>query len=447
MKWSHYSHLFESERNGWLLYNSASGFFMKIEDDAVDTVKKIQEDPEKYDFSNDPGLYLTLRRSGCIVEDTQDDDFYNIVKMRRLTGNYAVRTLLLTIAVTRSCNFSCSYCYEENRTGKPMSKEVEDKLMDFIDLHKREDQLYITWYGGEPLLAIDRIRSIDRRLKEKEKKYNAMIVTNGYLLKEDIIKDLNDLSINHMQITLDGNKKTHDSRRFQVNGEGSFDMIMNNLDALMASDYKGTVNIRVNIDMRNKDEFRDVYNLINGRYPEDYGKRISVYPGYVKGDGHPDASCFFDSDLTGQFVAELARKDNINAMSLLPQKTAAGCTLTKRCAYVVGPEGELYKCWDDIGIPEMVIGRLDDLTGWNNSLIARGMVGASYLDSPVCRECFYFPVCDGGCHKIRLKNLMDGKNRDCCSYFRDHLDELLEIYYEQKKKAEENKDAEGKKDA
>lgn len=436
MKWSRYSHFFKSKRNGWLLYNSASGFFLKIEDEAVEMIDKISKSPGDFDFSGDPGLYITLRRGGFIVEDTQDDDFFNIIKMKRISGNYVTRTLLLTIAVTRNCNFNCSYCFEGNRTGLPMTEEVEDKLLDFIDMHNRQDQLFITWYGGEPLLAIDRIRSIDRRLREKGRKYDALLVTNGYLLKEDIIKDLNDLNISMIQITLDGNKETHDSRRYQVSGKGSFDVILDNLDKLMASDYKGKVHIRVNIDMRNRDEFKDVYTLIKDRYPDKFGEGITVYPGYVKGDGHPDASCFFDSSLTGQFVADLAENDDISAMPLIPKLSLFGCTLTKRCAYVVGPDGELYKCWDDVGIPEMVVGRIDDMTNWNNALIARSMVGCSYLDSPECKECFYFPVCDGGCHKIRLKNLMDGGNRDCCSYFRDHLDDLLELHYEHKMKAE-----------
>lgn len=432
MQWSRYSHLFLSKSHGWLLFNSASGSFLELDDRAAEAVKQIQENPEAYDFESSPQLYLMLRSGGYLVKDGQDDDFYYLLTMKRREQNYVTRTLLLTIAVTRSCNFRCSYCYESDRSGAPMSEEVEEKLLDFIEMHKRQDQLYITWYGGEPLLAIDRIRSIDRKLKERSRAYRASVITNGYLLGPDIIRDLNDLNIEHMQITLDGNRDTHDSRRIRLDGGGTFDVILGNLDHLMASDYRGTVSIRVNVDMRNRSEFRDVYCMIRDRFPAEFGKQILVYPGYVKGEGHPDASCFFDSCEMGRFVADLAKEDGIDAMPLLPQRIPAGCTLTKRCAYVVGPQGELYKCWDDIGIPELVVGHIDDRTDWNMALIARGMEGCSYLNSPQCRECYFFPVCDGGCHKVRLRNLEDGGNRDSCSYFRDHLEELLELYYEQK---------------
>ena len=58
MKWSRYSLLFESRRNGWLLYNSASNAFLQIEDKAVPVIQQIQEDPSSFDFSKDPALSI-----------------------------------------------------------------------------------------------------------------------------------------------------------------------------------------------------------------------------------------------------------------------------------------------------------------------------------------------------------------------------------------------------
>lgn len=435
MKWSRYSRLFESRRNGWLLYNSASNSFLKLEDDQADIIKDIMADVDHYDFSENPQLYILLRSCGFLVEDSHDDDLYNILKMKRLTASYAGNTLLLTIAITRACNFDCSYCYEGNRTGVPMSEEVEEKLIAFIKRFKTE-KLGIIWYGGEPLLAFDRIESIDRKLKELGKEYTASMVTNGYLLDEKVISRLNDLNVGMIQVTLDGDKKTHDTRRYLKNRKGTFDKILSNLDLLMASDYKGVVHIRVNVDARNEDEYIDVYRLIETRYSQDFNKRIMVYPGFVKGDDHPDVSCFFDSYEKGEFIAKTMKNHEVKALSLYPTKPPVGCTLTKRNAYVVGPDGELYKCWDDVGIESLVVGHIDSFTNWNMALIADGMVAASYLDSQECKECYYFPVCDGGCHKARQKNLHDCKCRDVCSYFKNHLEELLELHYEQKLAAE-----------
>ena len=121
MKWSRYSLLFESKRNGWLLFNSVSRAFLTVDNAILEKIQGLMADPEGYDYSDCPTLYMQLRSCGFIVEDEADDDFYNITKMRALSSLYSTNRLMLTIAITRACNFDCSYCFEGNRTGKPMS--------------------------------------------------------------------------------------------------------------------------------------------------------------------------------------------------------------------------------------------------------------------------------------------------------------------------------------
>lgn len=429
MKWSRYSTLFESKRNGWLLFHSASRSFMKVKDEEVATIKGIMADPEGFDYSEVSMLYMQLRMLGYLVDDRQDDDLYNIIKMKHLSFLYSGNTLLLTIAITRACNFDCDYCFEGNRTGLPMSQEVEDKLIDLIKNFKT-NFLSITWYGGEPLLAFDRILSIDRRIQEMGKRYTASLITNGYLLTEEKIAKLNNLNITYLQITLDGKKETHDNRRYLKNGGPTYDVILRNIDKVLATDFKGTVHVRVNVDGRNDEEFADVYNMIRERYPKDFGRRITVYPGFVKGDDHPDVSCFFEPKEQGEFIRKMVEKYRISPLPLFPQKVTPGCTLTRRNAFVVGPKGELYKCWDDVGIKEKEIGYIDRFDDWNMALLAEGMTGCSFLDSQECRDCYYFPMCNGGCHRIRQKNLYSENQHSPCSYFKDNLEELLELYYE-----------------
>ena len=441
MRWSRYSRLFRSRRNGWLLYNSASRSFLQVEENLVPVLEAIQKDADGFDFSGQPQLYFLLRSHGFLVEDGQDDALYNILKMHRLTETYATQTLLLTVAITRNCNFDCSYCYEGNRSGAPMSDETADKLIEFIRLHTGLKNVGLVWYGGEPLLAINTIRRITREVEKMDKKYTASMITNGYLLTKEIADELNGLHIRAVQITLDGRKETHDKRRYLKNGGPTYDCILQNLEGLLKSGYEGEIHIRVNVDTRNEDEFIDVYRQVMALCPEDKKKQVSVYPGFVKGEDHPDVSCFFDPEDKGRFIAETHEKYGINPLSLFPRRAHAGCTLTKRNAYVVGPDGELYKCWDDVGIESLVVGHIDRFNDWNMGLIAEGMTGCSYLDSQECKECFYFPICDGGCHKVRMNHRRDGKTGSCCSYFKGHLEELLELHYEEKIKREaEQKD-------
>ena len=102
--------------------------------------------------------------------------------------------------------------------------------------------------------------------------------------------------------------------------------------------------------------------------------------------------------------------------------------MTRKNAYVIGPVGELYKCWHDIGNDNLIVGKVDNFTNWNMTLISEGLVEGSYLDSSECKQCSCFPICDGGCQKTRVLEVKDGKDRDNCSYFKEHLAELLEVY-------------------
>ncbi|MDR0691003.1 MAG: radical SAM protein [Streptococcaceae bacterium] len=433
MKWSRYSKLFKSKRNGWLLYNSASNAFLKIDENAVPVIQEIIKSPKTYDFGNAVSLYFQLRTSGFLVEDTKDDDLFNILKMRRLLVGYATDALTLTIAPTRNCNFGCPYCYETNRTKSMMSNETVENLLKFIEMHKQARSLFLIWYGGEPLLAYKKVKQINAGVEELEIPYSSKMITNGYCLTSKICEELNDMHISTIQITIDGDKEIHNRRRFLIGGGKTFDRIVDNIDTLLTSSWKGTLNLRVNVDTRNSKEFANVYRFIQSKYDNEILNRIYIYPGFVHGeDTSPDISCFFDYVKKGEFVAKLAREENITPLPIFPQSTCTACTLVQHNSYVVGPNGELYKCWHDVGEEDKVIGNVASFKNWNMALVAEGMVSGNYLEDVRCEKCFFFPVCDGGCPKVRMLNKRDGKKRDHCSYFKNNLEELLEIHYEQK---------------
>ncbi|MCR5734358.1 MAG: radical SAM protein, partial [Lachnospiraceae bacterium] len=368
------------------------------------------------------------------------EETYNILKMRHLSSLYGDRSLSLTIAVTTGCNFDCSYCFEANHKGHAMTQETEDRLIAFIKSYQA-NALGLVWFGGEPLLAFDRMLSINKRLGDMGKKYSAILITNGYLLTEEKIKHLNDLNINTIQITLDGRKETHDSRRCLAGGGPTYDRILDNIDLVLKSDYKGRVLIRVNVDGRNEEEFVDVYKMIRDRYPKVFGKKVTVYPGFVHGDAHPDRGCFFDPVMQGEFLSEILEKYHFAPLSVFPRFQTPGCVLTKRNSFVIGPDGEVYKCWDDVGNKERVTGSIYRFDNWNLGLIAEGMTGCSYLDDPECKECFYFPICNGGCHRVRQNNLHSEFKQSSCTYFKGNLEKLLELYYEEKMRAQKARKA------
>ena len=148
----------------------------------------------------------------------------------------------LTLQVTQQCNLRCEYCiysgiYDGNRThaNKRMNFEVARKAIDFFLEHSIEtSDVVIGFYGGEPLLEFELIRRCveyaNERCEGKRIQYN--ITTNATLLKGEVAKFLVEHDFD-VSISLDGSKEEHNASRKFKNGEGSFDVVIQNLKTMM----------------------------------------------------------------------------------------------------------------------------------------------------------------------------------------------------------------------
>lgn len=120
-----------------------------------------------------------------------------------LTGAKRVfdrRPMYAQVVVTDDCNLTCSYC-DEYTPGAPILPIEELKAR--ID---RLDELGVLVYdflGGETLLH-PRIAELIAHTKSKRGGSNlATIITNGFLLNEKIIRELNEAGLDFMQVSVD----------------------------------------------------------------------------------------------------------------------------------------------------------------------------------------------------------------------------------------------------
>ena len=115
-----------------------------------------------------------------------------------------------------------------------MSEEIQEGIVRYVRRNiAKYAVLRISWFCGEPLLALDVIEQISTKVidicKKARRKYVADITTNGYLLSLDVFKKLLSLNVLEYQITIDGVKHVHDSKKPLVNGGGTFDTVTSNL--------------------------------------------------------------------------------------------------------------------------------------------------------------------------------------------------------------------------
>lgn len=75
-------------------------------------------------------------------------------------------TLGLTICPTMACNFACEYCFESSQDCKDkMTEKVQEDIFQFVK-SVSPSHLSITWFGGEPLLAMDVIESLSKKFMD-----------------------------------------------------------------------------------------------------------------------------------------------------------------------------------------------------------------------------------------------------------------------------------------
>ena len=197
---------------------------------------------------SDPAPYID---KGYLMEEEDENRLYR-EKYLDFLDEYEESDLQIFFIPNYSCNFSCSYCYQESYLSgsEKLNKEVTDAFFKYVDDNFSDRKKYITIFGGEPLLpGKEHENKILSLLDGAESRgLGVAVVTNGYTLESyaDIFKGRN---IREIQVTLDGTEEVHNRRRPLKNGEGTFEMIVKGIDKTLSEGF--SVNLRVVVDREN----------------------------------------------------------------------------------------------------------------------------------------------------------------------------------------------------
>lgn len=191
-----------------------------------------------------------------IITKNDEDDFLLYKSIIQGYRNDR-RKLLITIAPTMDCCFNCHYCFEKTKRPSYMSEDVMRGIVKFLATFSGVKSVGITWFGGEPLMAVPEMGKLYTILKRKLKglPFSSSIITTGFHLDEENIKVLQKIKVSNMQITIDGLKDTHNKIKFTNGCNDAFSVVMNNIDKLCDIAPDITVFIRVNITKSNMNEF------------------------------------------------------------------------------------------------------------------------------------------------------------------------------------------------
>jgi uncharacterized protein len=197
--------------------------------------------------------YNQLNDNDLAAEFSYNEEINHLMDEGFLSNNYVERIIhpstdfvedilknniqKLCLQITQNCNFRCKYCvysgeYETRKhDNKVMSWEIAKQSIDFLIEHSiSATNLNIGFYGGEPLMNFDLIKKCmeyaESHITGKEIGYS--MTTNGSLLTDEIVEELLKRNFK-LTISIDGPKDIQDANRVMVNGNGTFDIVYNNI--------------------------------------------------------------------------------------------------------------------------------------------------------------------------------------------------------------------------
>lgn len=407
-----------------VIYNTFSAGILSLDKEYEKKYEELSSISYKSGTHDD--LKNELIKGNMIVREDEDE-------IGRLTSMYNLSkfnnsTLSLTIAPTMECNFACIYCYEKGHRYKSMNKEILDQTISFINnnlAHKKG--LGITWYGGEPLLAIDSMEYIYGNLKKDfpdDFIYSSGIVTNGYLLDREMAMRLRNLNVEHVQITLDGDREDHDSRRFMIDGKKTYDVIINNIKEVYNII---NISVRINVDHTNKNNINNIFSALG----QEVFEKINIYVAQVENinDTFVNSKCIQKeefSKLDIKFNKTLQEKGKNRKM---PGVSVSGCGANRYNSYIIDPSGDLYKCWNHMGQKDKIVGTIYG-EFFINEIFCKFVLEDNINEE--CKECDILPLCYGGCSDFRIRDRGLG-NR--CHIHKFNIKEQLELFVNNKLKS------------
>lgn len=373
------------------------------------------------------GFYNELTEKGYIKEESLERNEYR-KKYLDFIDSREKDEIQIFFVPNYSCNFACSYCYQDQYVNQnsELSTEIIDAFFRFVEQKFAGRKKYITIFGGEPLLASHKQKGIISYIIEKANLSGLELcfVTNGYTL-EEYMPILLKGKIREIQVTLDGTEKIHDSRRFLKGGGKTFEKISNGIDICLQN--RINVNLRMVIDKDNIDNLPELadHAIKRGWTLSDYFKtqigrnyelhhcqsapgrlfdRISLYESiYELVKKHPHITEFYKPAYSvSKYLSENGE---------LPDPLFDSCPACKT-EWAFDYTGNIYSCTATVGKTEESLGTFYPAVNLKEEIIEQ-WESRDITSIPGCSDCSVQLACGGGCGSVAKNSTGTICSPDC----------------------------------
>lgn len=428
-KSSKFNYITENKKGELLLFNSYVGTdsFCKILVENKEYIKNIINETKVID--DDSSTIKALFNKGFLIKEEEDED-----RKKELLKNETIynNNLSIIILPTEQCNFRCEYCYESFNKGF-MSKELQDAIIRYVRRNINKYQsLHVSWFGGEPTLAMDIIQYLSDQFieicKKAKKPYTSSITSNGYLLTPENMKTLIKCKVYSYQVTIDGIEEVHNRQKPHITGVKTFQTVINNL--IYIRDHIKTnlieITIRTNISKLLYDRIDEYLEYYSNLFSED--KRFYFF---IRPVGDWGGTCVkqMEEHLFNKDSFHLVYDKIINSpyklqfvMKYFLNTCGSVCYANLRNSFIIDSNGVVRKCTCNLEDERNKIGilNLDGKLDLDQIQIAKWIICS---EKEKCNDCSFYGNCLGG--SCNWRNNFTNKDDTICPHEKEYINETL----------------------
>ena len=360
--------------------------------------------------------------------------FFGPVGQRQLKANYGH----LSIVTTTDCNLRCQYCFANG--GEKPSYITKDLAFKAIEEMAKKDikELEITFFGGEPTLNMEVIRSVINYCKSFKKFKSRFDITTNGIISEEVAKFLIKNNFN-ITISVDGPPKIQNILRPTKTKVDATSIVERSLSIF--SEHPDKVKARVTVTNTNVDHMPEIVRYLSNfgiKYVHFAAVSISgraklrnnILPrplSYCKGFiGALDEAKKLGVSVTDEGLVYLLRPAD------------SFCSSTANTKLIVTPDGSLSSCLEIQSCDSesmFIIGKYDEnkklFQYYNDRIKHLKILNVDKVKD--CSNCPWKYICSSGCpirNIIKTKNMFK-PNKYYCVIKKHILHEVVARMYKQ----------------
>ena len=266
----------------------------------------------------------------------------------------------------------------------------------------------IVFFGGEPLLNYNLMKEVviyaSNLFSKNNKHVGFTMTTNGTLASPKIIKLLKEYDF-AVQISFDGPKEIHNKNRTYINGKGSFEKVLKNIQKIKDNNIKYSLRTTISVNLN----FYEIIKFMEGQQNEfGFGftintkyksKKITDYTDYINEKYEEFANLYeklmdyyYEKFTAGE---QLYCSNIINCLNRIENQFAKKINCTAgRSIITISPSGDIYSCQNLTNYNETKIGTISSVY---NILNKNKFIAPNVEKINGCDKCWIKYLCAGGC--------------------------------------------------